>query len=590
MFRSLRWRMLLSSLVLVAAITIATSVVLGGRAHGQAADELDARTAAQAHGLAATARGVIEGRLGLDRLDAASAAVLGAGETVTVVDTAGDVRYASDQVGLTTGDALEIQAAFDGGTERMNRNDPVTGERRLHVAAPVADGGIVIGVVRVTVGKESLGEAYWGAVRPVVIVGAAALAALVVFSLLFTGNLQRALGAFTDVARRLAAGQLYERAETPHISEADPLAVAINEMATALENQVQTSYHERDTFGAVIDGMTDALLMVDEAGTVAVANPAALAVFGVSASEAIGQRLMQVVRDHEVASLVTAALAEGRHRSAQISYGHDLRLLEVSATPMERRGGAAVLVIARDLSELRRLESVRREFVANVSHELRTPLASIKASVETLQAAASDDPAAAAEFLRLINGEVDQMTTLVQELLDLATLEAGKAQFAPAPMSIAALVEAAAARVRRRAATKRIDLDVELPPGLPDVIADRDAVHGVMQNLFDNALKFTPADGIVKVRARAAEDAVEVSVTDSGAGILPEHLPHVFERFYKADTSRASSGTGLGLALAKHTIQALGGSIRAESDPGEGATFRFTLPISNGPDAPPSGA
>ena len=405
MLRSLRWRMLLSSLVLVAAITIATSVVLGARARGQAADELDARAAVQVHGLAETARGVIEGRLGPGRLDAAAAVVLGAGETVTVVDTAGEVRYASDEVGLTTGDALEIQAAFHGGTERMNRNDPVTGEPRLHVAAPVVADGGVIGVVRVTVGEENLGAAYWGAVRPVVIVGAVALAALVVFSLLFTGNLQRALAAFTGVARRLAAGELYQRAETPHISEADPLAVAINEMATALENQVRTSYHERDTFGAVIDGMNDALLMVDEAGTIAVANPAALAVFGVSAEEAIGQRLMQVVRDYEVARLVSEARADGRHHSGQISYGHDLRPLEVSATPMVRRGGAAVLIIARDLSELRRLERVRREFVANVSHELRTPLASIKASVETLQDAASDDPAAADEFLRLIHGE-----------------------------------------------------------------------------------------------------------------------------------------------------------------------------------------
>ncbi len=587
MLRSLRWRMLLSSLVLVAAITIATSVIVGGRARDQAGDALDARAVAQAHGLAATARGLIEGSLGAERLDAAAAAVLEPGEAVTVVDAAGEVRYASDEVGRTTGDALEIQDAFAGGTERMNRNDPFTGESRLHVAAPVVDDGVVVGVVRVTVGRESLGEAYWGAVRPVLIVGAVALAALVVFSLLFTGNLQRALAAFTGVARRLAAGELYQRAETPHISEADPLAVAINEMATALENQVRTSYHERDTFGAVIDGMNDALLMVDEAGTIAVANPAALAVFGVSADEAIGQRLMQVVRDYEVARLVSDALADGRHHAGQISYGHDLRPLEVSATPMVRRGGAAVLIIARDLSEIRRLERVRREFVANVSHELRTPLASIKASVETLQDAASDDPAAADEFLRLIHGEVDQMTVLVQELLDLATLEAGKAEFASAPMSIAELVETAADRVRPRAASKQIDLDVALPADLPDVVADRAAVHRVMQNLFDNALKFTPKDGCVTVRARTEGGAVEVSVADSGDGILPEHLPHIFERFFKADTSRASSGTGLGLALAKHTVQALGGSIKAESEPGGGATFRFTLPISNGP-APPA--
>ena len=250
---------------------------------------------------------------------------------------------------------------------------------------------------------------------------------------------------------------------------------------------------------------------------------------------------MQVVRDYEIARLVSAAISDGRQHAAQISYGQDRRPLEVSATPMERHGGVAVLLITRDLSELYRLERVRREFVANVSHELRTPLASVKASVETLQGAAANDPAATAEFLEHVNTEVDQMSSLVQELLDLATLEAGKAQLAPAPTDMTPLINSAADRVRPRASRQGISIEVDVPASLPVVLADRPAVDRVMQNLLDNALKFTPPDGHIDVTARASEEAVEVSVSDTGEGILPEHLPHVFERFYKTDPSRSLS-------------------------------------------------
>ncbi len=581
MIRSLRWRMLVSSLVLVTGITIASSVVLGNRARSTAADELEMGVTLQARAIAEAAAYALHSDTPVASITAVVES-LGDGRSVTVVDTSGDVIFASNVVAASTADGLEVQRSLEGHIAGMSRDDPSTGVPLIHVAAPITVEGLVVGGVRVSSGTDSLPAAFWGAVRPTIIIGASALAALVAFSVLFTGNLTRALSSFARVATRLAAGRLHERAEVPHISEADPLAHAINDMAIALESQVQASYQERDTFGAVIDSMTDALIMVDVAGQVAVANPAALSTFGISPGEAIHNRLMQVVRDYEIARLVSAAISDGRQHAAQISYGQDRRPLEVSATPMERHGGVAVLLITRDLSELYRLERVRREFVANVSHELRTPLASVKASVETLQGAAANDPAATAEFLEHVNTEVDQMSSLVQELLDLATLEAGKAQLAPAPTDMTPLINSAADRVRPRASRQGISIEVDVPASLPVVLADRPAVDRVMQNLLDNALKFTPPDGHIDVTARASEEAVEVSVADTGEGILPEHLPHVFERFYKTDPSRSTVGTGLGLALVKHTVQALGGTIEARSQPGEGSVFLFTLPKANG--------
>jgi two-component system phosphate regulon sensor histidine kinase PhoR len=239
-------------------------------------------------------------------------------------------------------------------------------------------------------------------------------------------------------------------------------------------------------------------------------------------------------------------------------------------------------VVLRDVTELRRLESVRREFVANVSHELRTPLASIRAVVETLEAGAADDPAVAGEFLRRIIGEVDHLVGLVDELLDLARLETGRAVLEAEVCDPVDLLTRAAERLRPQVERAGLVLRVEVPPDLPRVRVDRGRIEQVLINLVHNAVKFTPAGGEIVARAEVADGMVEVSVRDTGVGITAEELPRIFERFYKSDTARRSPGSGLGLAIAKHIVQAHGGTIRAESTPGHGATFSFTMPL----DAP----
>jgi two-component system phosphate regulon sensor histidine kinase PhoR len=235
----------------------------------------------------------------------------------------------------------------------------------------------------------------------------------------------------------------------------------------------------------------------------------------------------------------------------------------------------------RDITELRRLERVRREFVANVSHELRTPLTSIKALVETLAAGARDDPEVADDFLGRIDDEVDRLTGLVEELLDLARLEAGRVVLQIEAADPVAVMTRAAERLRPHAERAGLSLRVDAPLGLPAVAVDHARIEQVLINLIHNAIKFTPAGGDIVVRAHENQGALVIAVRDSGVGIAPDELPRLFERFYKTDKARGSTGTGLGLAIAKHIVQAHGGTIWAQSEPGTGTTVSFTVPIAS---------
>jgi two-component system phosphate regulon sensor histidine kinase PhoR len=250
---------------------------------------------------------------------------------------------------------------------------------------------------------------------------------------------------------------------------------------------------------------------------------------------------------------------------------------------LDRQGERLGIVVVRDVSELRRLESVRREFVANVSHELRTPLASIKALVETLEAGAKDDPAVSGTFFGQIVHEVDRLTGLVEELLDLARIESGRLALKFEAISPSVLISSGVDRLRPQIERSHLELVNDVAPDLPRVSADRVRVEQVLVNLVHNAIKFTQPGGTIRVTAKIEGDQLAVSVADSGVGISAAELPRVFERFYKLDKARRSDGTGLGLAISKHIVQAHGGTISVESELGNGATFTFTLPLAVAP-------
>ncbi|MEK9659621.1 MAG: ATP-binding protein [Chloroflexota bacterium] len=334
---------------------------------------------------------------------------------------------------------------------------------------------------------------------------------------------------------------------------------------------------------AFIEAETDAALLVDGDETVVLHNEPARALLGIGGLEG---SLAAVVRDHHLIALVDQARETTAPQRAEVRLAAQRRTVAASATPLP---GAVeqgrVLLMLRDVTPLRQVENTRREFVTNVSHELRSPLASVKAMVETLEAGALERPDVAHDFLGRINADVDRMTAMVEELLELARVESGAIMLEREPVDTGALLADVAVSFQARAEAAGVWLVVEPEEHLPPADADPSRLRQVLENLVDNALRFTPAGGRITLRARwggmsadAGPGVVRLEVADTGTGIAPQHLPHVFERFYKADRSRRDGGTGLGLAIVRHLVAAHGGTVGVESREGEGARLTVQLP------------
>jgi two-component system phosphate regulon sensor histidine kinase PhoR len=250
-------------------------------------------------------------------------------------------------------------------------------------------------------------------------------------------------------------------------------------------------------------------------------------------------------------------------------------------SPLQTSGQGHCLVILQDLTRIRRLETVRRDFLSNISHELRTPLASLKALVETLQVGALDDPPAAQRFLYRADQEVDALSQMVEELLELTRIESGKVPLRLAETAVEDVILPPVERLRSQSERRNLELVIDIAPDLPPVLSDAARAQQVISNLLHNAIKFTPVGGTITVRAGLNHKGsfVLFSVMDTGFGIPAAELPRIFERFYKADRARSSGGTGLGLAISKHLVEAHGGEIWAKSKEGKGSTFYFSLPV-----------
>lgn len=415
--------------------------------------------------------------------------------------------------------------------------------------------------------------------------GLAAVVAIVAATLLLLGALDVSswrVRQITAVIEQIASGDLDARVPARGPGDIGALSHAVNRMAERLQRQSRKRNRERDRLHTVLHVMDDGVIILNKHGYVSIFNPAAARILNVTTADALNKTFVQVVRDYRVAEVWLACIKEGCEQSATLELANDA-YVRVIVTPFLLGAANGYLVLLQDLSHLHRLETVRRDFVSNLSHELRTPLASIKALVDTLRDGAIEDPPAAVRFLERMEVEVDEMTQMVQELLELSRIESGQAPLRLFPSTVAQLIEPVIERLRAQAGRAGLALNVVLPADLPEVMVDAERVRTVILNLVHNAIKFTPPDGQVTVSARVASDAVIIAVADTGIGIPADDIPRIFERFYKADRARSGGGTGLGLAIAKHTVQAHNGHIWVESIENVGSTFSFTLPLVNLP-------
>lgn len=472
----------------------------------------------------------------------------------------------------------EIQEALAKGLGTSTRQSATVGQDMLYVAVPIRSGGVVQGVARVAEPTAQVQGQVNRIILTVVLAAVVVGALSVSLGFVLARRISRSIRSVTEGARRLGAGDLEHRVHALASDETQELADAFNRMASALRDMVRDLSHERNKLSSVLGTMGDAVVAIDAESKVALLNKAAEEALGIEAAGAVGLRLAEVVRDADVQRLVQACLQTHRQQRGEIELLHPRRSLGVIATPLPEGGAFGALLTLHDLTPFRQVETTRKEFVSNVSHELRTPLAAVKAMVETLEGGALQDPAVASDFLQRINREVDDMANLVNDLLELARLESNQTALRPAVVAVKPLVDEVVEHFRGSLTAKRVAVTTAIQDGLAPVLGEEGKLRQVLVNLLDNAIKFTPEGGRVTISAEGRRDVVEVRVADTGIGIDPEHLPHVFERFYKIDRARRDGGYGLGLSIVKHIVELHGGQVWVESREGVGSTFAFTIP------------
>ncbi len=493
---------------------------------------------------------------------------------ITLVDRAGRVRADSDfppgplpPIENHAG-RPEVRAALDGGGVGVaTRRSETVGRLLMYVAVP---GGP--GAVRVAADLAQVDGIVGRAQRAVA--GAALLALLVgtMLALVAARSVAGPLTGIAGAARAIAAGDP-PRFPRSGIPEIDVLVRSLREMHQQLGDRFAELRREQAESAALVESMVEGVIAADGRGRIVTANPAARRLLGYGASIPLPD-LPQLFRLKAARDIIDAVLQGQPVQDRQVEL--DGRVLLVNARPLP--AGGAVLVL-HDLSDLRRLETVRQDFVANVSHELKTPLTSISGYAETLLDD-TIDAATTRRFLETILSNARRMQRLVDDLLDLSRIEAGRWHPTLSEVDVAAMARESWAALAGKADERAVTLTLDLEPGAELIEADPDAVRQVLTNLLDNSLRYTPAGGEITCVARRAEGGVAVSIRDSGPGIAREHLPRIFERFYRADPSRSreQGGTGLGLAIVKHLVEAHGGRVSVRSELGRGTTVTCLFP------------
>jgi two-component system, OmpR family, phosphate regulon sensor histidine kinase PhoR len=580
-------KLLACFLVVILAAAVMFDLMLGGAWESSLRAEIERNLVQKAELLA---HRVETDRSGRSLSDVAAQEAQAAGARVTIVDFAGkvlaDSEFSPDSVGNVV-QRKEFIDALSGNVGVDQRRSAAIGIPFLYVAVPITGGAVRLAYPLSDVEAVSAQVRHrleWASAMVFVF----ALAVAAVAAVWSARRLER----IVDVAARIAEGDLKARVLETSPDEIGRVAGAIDKTARRVEQSfaaVQSSQRQLET---LLNSMQDAVIAVSADGLVQWANRPMNRL--VPQGTRLHQPVVETIRDPDFLASVKEAITTREVKTARATSIIPGRAFDVTAAPLPDGGAVAVL---RDLTETERVEKTRRDFIANVSHELRTPLTSIQGYAETLLDGTPDNGAPTREFLEIIRKNSSRMSRLTEDLLTLARVESGETRFDAESVPPAELLHDAEESFREIARTHGIELQIQdspahhlqsrsfpgpnpLPENLPPVLADREAIHQVFSNLIDNALKYGAAGGRIVLGARTVPHAVEFFVQDFGAGIASEHLPRLFERFYRVDKarSRESGGTGLGLAIAKHIMLAHGGSIRAESELAHGSTFLFTLP------------
>jgi two-component system, OmpR family, phosphate regulon sensor histidine kinase PhoR len=559
-------RLLAGSLVVVMALVAAIVLIAGGRLRDRLVEE-------KRDELARVGRAVaLQWQPGTDADEIANRAGDALGYRVTLIDSTGvvvgDAEFGPEARRRLENhlDRPEIVEARSRGLGTSHRHSTSAGDDELYVAQQHP-----LGYVRVSLGTRRLDTIVRGAQRDVLVSGLIALLGALALASLFARSISQPVVELRDVARAIAAGDLHRRPALSAPGEVGDLATALHRMTEQLSTRLDALEADDQLMTAVLESLEEGIIALDERGMVVRINERARSLLGVSTPLPFPHDILP--RDHSLREAIETALAGATTPSAEVTLRD--RTVAVASRPL-RTGGGVVTVL--DLTVLRRLETIRRDFVANVSHELKTPLTAVSGYAETLL----DDSIPAEQrrrFVETIHENATRMQRIVDDLLDLSRIESGGWRPKVAQVDVAGVVHDVFTAIQPAAANKHLGLVADVAPDATHVRVDPTAFRQILTNLVENAVRYT-REGSVTLRTRKADDGVWVEVSDTGIGISAEHLPRIFERFYRVDAgrSRAEGGTGLGLAIVRHLVDAHGGRIEATSAVGRGTTVSVLLP------------
>ncbi|WP_128660346.1 two-component system histidine kinase PnpS [Paenibacillus sp. 598K] len=487
----------------------------------------------------------------------------------------------------------EIREAREEGVGRGIRISDTTHTNSMYVAMQLTPGDANSDIIRLSLSLLEVDESV-GQLWTVILVGLLVLfllAALVSYRI--ARGLTRPLESITRVAQRIQNMDYQARVPIHKSDEIGGLANAINAMADSLQGQMRQLKQNESRLESVLDNMINGIVMIDRDGMIVLLNRMAEEVLGFSAKELVGRHFAEAKQQYELSQIIQEGLEERENIREEIPFYYpDERLLEIHLVPVfhtrEEFGG--VLLVLRDVTEIRRLERMRSEFVANVSHELKTPIAAVKGFAETLLGGAVNDPATANSFLQIIYDESERLNRLIGDILELSKVESRRIPLQLSPVEMSSFVARTMEFISAEASRKHIQLDMAVEEGIY-VEADEDRLHQIMINLLANGVNYTPEGGKVTVSVEPIShpgmsdtddyDAIRIRIADTGIGIPKKDLPRIFERFYRVDKarSRSSGGTGLGLSIVKHLVELHKGTITVDSSPGVGSTFTIDLPV-----------
>lgn len=478
------------------------------------------------------------------------------------------------------GDRIEIKDALSGKVGKSSRFSSTEKIDMMYIAVPVNEDNVPKYVMRLAVPLTDIQSIQRSFLKYISIAILAGLLCSFIIAYSFARRITNPINHMTKISSQIANGSYDKRINLRSNDEIGELAHTFNYMAEKLQITIHDLSDKKNNLEAILKSMQSGVIAVDNIGRIILVNPAAVNMFGLK-DNVVGKHVLEVIRNAELDNIIYNCQDE--NKEIKLNYP-EKRILRVKATPIMDIEGSnnklGVVVVMQDVTELKKLEQIRTDFVANVSHELKTPLTSIKGFTETLRNGAIKDPSASEKFLDIINIETDRLTRLINDILNLSELENKRQNIPFEKISINTAIDEVEEMMKNIARLKNIKLTFSKETAVSYVMGNHDKVKQLLINLIDNAIKYTHEGGSVEVNTYHKERSVFIEISDTGIGIPKEHLSRLFERFYRVDKgrSRTLGGTGLGLAIVKHIVATMGGEIKVDSEPGKGSTFTVIIP------------